>query len=87
MKILKISVGGLSFEEAQNLATKEAQNHLKDPILLSWLNRKTGRHFPNVECCGDECKTSWEIYAESRGGNVRVEVGQDYIFIFGEGNF
>jgi len=73
------------FVDAQSVAAEEAGRYLKDPMILSWLDRKEGRHFPDVECCGDGDKESWEIYAESRGGEVRVEVGGSYVFIFREG--
>lgn len=76
----------LGFEEAQELATEETRKHLKEPMTLSWLDRKVDRHFPNVDCCQEDGKDSWEIYAESRGGNVRVEVGEWYVFIFREGS-
>lgn len=75
----------LVFEEAQEIARAEARNHMKDPMTLSWLDRKAERHFPDVDCCQEEGKESWEIYAESRGGTVKVEVGEWYVFIFREG--
>ena len=73
------------FNAARVLAGSEASHFLPDPMLLSWLNRKTGQHSPNVDCCQQEGKEAWEIYAESRGGTLRVEVGDDYVFIFREG--
>ena len=76
----------LVFEEAQELASTEALKYLKEPMTLSWLDRKVDRHFPNVDCCQEDGKESWEIYAESRGGTVRVEVGEWYVFIFREGS-
>ncbi|NQT74297.1 MAG: AF1514 family protein [Chloroflexi bacterium] len=76
----------LVFEQAQELANTEARKYLKDPMTLSWLDRILDRHFPNVDCCQEDGKESWEIYAESRGGDVRVEVGEWYVFIFREGS-
>ena len=75
----------LEFEQAQALAIAEAYKQLKDPMLLAWLNRKTGRHSPDVECCQEEGKETWEIYAESRGGMLRIEVDDTYVFILREG--
>ena len=75
----------LSFEEARTLAVKTAGEQLQDPMVLSWLNRRTGQHSPPVDCCREEGKESWEIYAESRGGSVRVEIGDQYVFILREG--
>jgi len=86
MQILKMKSGhDMEFDAAQSLASAEANKHLTDPMLLSWLNLKTGRHSPNVECCQEDGKEAWEIYAESRGGTLRVEVGNKYVFIFREG--
>ena len=75
----------LRFEEAKALATENAGKQLRDPMVLSWLNRQTGQHSPPVNCCREEGKESWEIYAESRGGSVRVEIGDQYVFILREG--
>lgn len=86
METLRIKHGpGLGFDEAYCFAREEALKHLYDPMSLSWLDRKTGRHSPDVDCCREEDKESWEIYAESRGGELRIEVGDEYIFIFREG--
>jgi hypothetical protein len=76
---------GLKLEEALSLAAREAAKHTADPMLLGWLDRTTGRHSPDVDCCQAEGKETWEIYAESRGGNVRIEFGDTYVFIFREG--
>ena len=76
----------MEFDAAQILARAEASRFLVAPMVLSWLNRHTGQHSPNVNCCGQEEKEAWEIYAESRGGTLRVEVGDEYIFIFREGS-
>jgi len=86
MKTLKLKPHrDLEFDEAQRLATEEASQYINDPMVIGWLNRKTGKYFPDVECCGDECKAAWEIYAENRGGSVRVEVDEQYVFILREG--
>jgi len=75
----------MEFNRAQTLARAKAGKYLKDPMALSWLNRKTGRHSPDVDCCQEEGKETWEIYAESRGGTLRVEINGQYVFIFREG--
>ena len=86
MKILQVGNDSTEFDTAHGIARQEAHKFLTYPMTLSWLNRRTGRHSPDVDCCGDDGKEAWEIYAESRGGTVRVEVGDDYVFIFGEGS-
>lgn len=75
----------LEFSDAYSLAREEAKKYLADPMNLSWLNRRTGRHSPDVDCCQEDGKESWEIYGESRGGKLRIEIGDQYVFIFREG--
>ena len=75
----------LEFSEAQALAVERAAESLNDPMVLGWLNRATGRHSPDVDCCQEEGKETWEIYAESRGGTLRIEVGEQYVFILRKG--
>jgi hypothetical protein len=86
MKTVKLkSDKALAFHEARSLANKEAIKYIKDPMILSWLSRKTGQHSPDVDCCQEDGKESWEIYAESRGGKLRIEVDDQFVFIFREG--
>ncbi len=77
--------GEPKFAEAQELAVAEAGRHMADPMALAWQDRVTGRHSPDVDCCREEGKETWEIYAESRGGTLRMEVDGQYVFIFREG--
>ena len=86
MQTLQVRSGhDVEFSAAQVLARAEASRFLTEPMVLSWLNRQTGQRSPNVDCCGKEGKEAWEIYAESRGGTLRVEIGDRYTFIFREG--
>jgi len=86
MQTVRLNTGeDLEFAAAQNLAAKEAGKYLADPMALAWLNRLTGRHSPDVDCCQEEGKETWEIYAESRGGTLRLEINDRYVFIFREG--
>lgn len=83
MKGIRIaSDSAMELAEAQRQASAEASSHLTDPMLLAWTDRVAGIHSPNVECCGDGTKGAWEIYAESRGGSLRIEIGPRYVFIF-----
>ena len=75
----------ITWSDARELAGEVALHRLTEPMLLSWLDRSTGQHSPPVDCCKENGKEAWEIYAESRGGKLRVEVGDQYVFIFGEG--
>ena len=86
MKTLRLNYDqNMGFDKAYSLARREALNYLDDPMMLSWLNCRNGKHSPDVDCCQEDGKESWEIYAESRGGNLRLKIGNDYVFIFREG--
>jgi hypothetical protein len=53
-------------------------------MLLAWYEKKTGRYSPPVECCGKE-KPSWVVYAESRGGNITIDINkEEYVFIYAD---
>ncbi|MBW1730965.1 MAG: AF1514 family protein [Deltaproteobacteria bacterium] len=72
----------LSFEEAKELATELARQKVSEPMLLAWFDKKRGKFSPQVECCDTE-KPSWLVYAESRGGNIVIDINdQDYVFVF-----
>ena len=66
----------LDFAEAQDKPKQE------DPMLLSWYQGKTGESYPNLEC-GPGDKPAWIVFAESRGGDLTIDVNEgQYIFIF-----
>ena len=45
MRILRMKLDReLGFEEARSPANREAGKYIDDPLILSWLNRKTGQH-------------------------------------------
>ncbi|HDD36647.1 MAG: AF1514 family protein [Archaeoglobaceae archaeon] len=67
----------VEFEKALDVAKSIASN-FGDAMLLSWRDLKTGKKYPNVDCCGED---SWEIYAINRGGNLKINVNE-YSFIF-----
>jgi len=73
-------VGG--FDDARAVADRTARDHLEEPMLLAWFDRKTGAFSPRVECCSEE-KPGWVVYAETRGGSLTVDVGEGrFFFIF-----
>ena len=72
----------LDFVTAKDIAKQEAKKHCADPMLLSWYQGKTGEGYPNFEC-GKGDKPAWLIYAESRGGDLTIDINDgDYIFIY-----
>ena len=51
-------------------------------MLLSWYQGKTGESYPNLEC-GPVDKPAWIIFAESRGGDLTIDInGGQYVFIY-----
>ena len=83
-KHLKINTGNpsLDFAEAKDLAKQKAKETCEDPMLLSWYQGKTGESYPNMEC-GPGDKPAWIVFAESRGGDLTIDVNEgQYIFIF-----
>jgi hypothetical protein len=73
---------GMDFPRAKALADQEARKVTAEPILLAWYNGKTGDFLPQVMCCGED-KPAWLIYAESRGGNICIDINnEEFIFIY-----
>jgi len=84
MKVIKVDIGKqCGYDAAMAAALKAAEAELSDAMLVSWKNNLTGESSPNVDACGVSDLEGWEMYAESRGATLRVEVnGGDYVFIF-----
>lgn len=69
-------------EAARRAADQKALERAADPMLLAWYEARTGRFSPNVECCS-ETKPGWLVYAESRGGNITIDINdQAYVFVY-----
>ena len=69
-------------ETAKKIAVQKAKGLCSDPLLLAWYQGKTGDFVPKTESgVGD--KPAWIIYAESRGGDITIDINdEEYIFIF-----
>ncbi len=79
---IKIDDKGLDFEAVQKLAWAEAEKHGRELMLMGWYDRKAGRNWPDVPCCGHD-KPEWLVYAESRGADLTIDVNdEDYVFVF-----
>ncbi len=79
---LKIDNADLDFAEAKDIANQKAKESCADPMLLSWHQGKTGESYPNLEC-GPGDKPAWIVYAESRGGDLSIDINEgQYVFIF-----
>ena len=83
-QLIKIKVDNpeLDFAEAKDIAKQRAKEICDDPMLLSWYQGQTGESYPNLEC-GPGDKPAWIVYAESRGGDITIDINQGlYVFIY-----
>ena len=72
----------LDFSKAKDLAKARAKESCGDPMLLSWYKGNTGESYPNLEC-GPGDKPAWIVFAESRGGDLTIDVNDgEYVFIY-----
>jgi hypothetical protein len=72
----------VDFYSARVLADRRAQELAADPMLLAWFDRKSRKFSPDTICC-DRDKPSWLVYAESRGGDITVDINnEDYVFVY-----
>lgn len=72
---------GLDFDSAQALAKTAAQRLAPGAMLLAWYDRPRGRESPEVPECTQ--KPGWLAYAESHGGDIRVDINHgEYVFMF-----
>jgi len=79
---LDINDPDLDFAGAKDFAKKKAAELGEDPMLLSWHNGINGESYPNLEC-GPGDKPAWITYAESRGGNLTIDINDgQYVFIY-----
>jgi hypothetical protein len=79
---LRIDKPDLDFEDARDLAKQKAKETCADPMLLSWYRGQTGESYPNAEC-GPGDRPAWIVYAESRGGDLTVDINDgQYVFIY-----
>jgi hypothetical protein len=79
---LKIDNPELDFVEAKEIAKHRAKEISADPMLLSWFQGKTGESYPNLEC-GPGDKPAWIVFAESRGGDLTIDINEgQYVFIY-----
>ena len=72
----------LDFARARTIAERRARQEGPEPMLLAWYDRGAGAFSPRVTCCGD-AKPAWLIYAESRGGDLIIDINDEaYVFVY-----
>lgn len=81
---IKISVdeSDLDFQTAKDIAKEKARETSNDPMLLAWYNGQTGDFYPKTQC-GRLDKPAWIVYAESRGGDLTIDINDEtFVFIY-----
>ena len=79
---LKIDDRNLDFVSIKQLADDKAKEFTSQPMLLAWYNGKTGDFVPKAEC-GSGPKPGWIVYAETRGGDIVIDINEErYVFIY-----
>ena len=72
----------LDFARARVIAEARAREVWAEPMLLAWYDRGAGQFSPRVTCCSDD-KPAWLIYAESRGGDLVIDINEEaYVFVY-----
>jgi hypothetical protein len=72
----------LDFTRAKAIADQRARELAAEPMLLAWYNRSTGEFSPPVTC-SDDIRPTWLIYAESRGGDLVIDINREaYVFVY-----
>ena len=79
---VSVSLESLDFAQARAIADRRARQEEPEPMLLAWYDRGAGAFSPQVTCCGDN-KPAWLIYAESRGGDLIIDINHEaYVFVY-----
>jgi hypothetical protein len=79
---LKIDDKDLDFASIKQIADNKAKEVSPSPMLLAWYNGKTGDFVPKAEC-GSGPKPGWIVYAETRGGDIVIDINEErYVFIY-----
>jgi len=85
METIHITIDGaeVDFDAARKRADEISTGTLKEPLLAAWYDGIAGMGHPDVQECTD--KPGWQVYAESRGGALTVDVNNGkYILIYSE---
>ncbi|HZV54458.1 MAG TPA: AF1514 family protein [Rhodocyclaceae bacterium] len=86
MKQVRIRFSGteMDYSRAAELARVCAREDsgVADPVLMAWCDRKTGRTSPVIE--GSDPRYRWRDYGASHGGQLEVDVGDSYAFIYAD---
>ena len=86
MKTIRLEGDGLDlrFKPSMDMANALAASILDEPMCLSWYDKQEDRESPAHvnECHVNDDVPGFILYAESRGGELKVVVGDNDDFIF-----
>ena len=78
---LRIQDADMPFADVRAAARDRAREINPQAMMLAWFNERTGKGYPDYECSSE--RPFWEMFAESRGANLRIEVNNGaYVFMF-----
>jgi hypothetical protein len=78
---LHIPDADMPFANVRTAARDKAREINSQAMMLAWYDAHADRGYPDYECSSE--RPFWEMFAESRGGNLRIEVNDGaYVFIF-----
>ena len=74
----------LNYRQAAELAAKLAADDrdVIEPVLVAWYDRKGARMSPAIE--GADLRSRWHDYGASHGGELEIDVGDDFAFIYAD---
>jgi hypothetical protein len=74
----------LTYQQAAALAAKLAADDrdVIEPVLVAWYDRKGARMSPAIE--GADLRSRWHDYGASHGGQLEIDVGGNYAFIYAD---
>jgi len=84
MRIIELATRGVDvdYDVARGMADLLASKLAGEVMPVAWYDGKAGKGYPDVkECTGDV--PGWLAYAQSHGGDVRVNLnGEEFVFIY-----
>ena len=85
MKNIKVNIAEveLDYDTACGIAQVLAEKAGGATMLVSWCDRKQGKHSPAAVHCEINGRPGWEAYGENHGGRVKIIINErEYVFIY-----
>ena len=75
----------VDFAGAKDIADRKARELAADPMLLSWYDRQSGKFSPQVDFCEFDNRPVWLVFAESRGGDITIDINKEqFVFVYAD---